>query len=197
MSSISVGVVVQLEETEGGYYKLVIRIQIPFDFKFLRFYIWNIKRLNINDEMLMVGENVKISYEKGKFLKLKSIERVSLDLCEICGAYSERNGVPIACDQCSDISKDCIKKRIDSDLKLIAKTEKQYTYSLGRRLTFVDKDNENYYFTIVYENEPMYPITDGLQLKKIYSVKGWEMCGSDDGYVIKVMDINQPNRRFE
>ena len=46
-----------------------------------------------------------------------------------------------------------------------------------------------YHFTIVYENEPMYPITDGLQLKQVYSVKGWEKCANDDGFVIKVMEI--------
>ena len=191
MSSVivSVGVIAQLEESEAGYHRLVIRTHSPFDFQFIRFQLWSTKRLNINGEKLSVGENVKICYEKAKFLKLKTIGRVALDICDICGAFSERNDEPVSCDQCSDISEDDVKKRINFDLKLIAKSEKEYAYSLGRRLTFVDNDSEEYYFTIVYENDPIYPKTENLHLKKIYLVNGWEKSKSDDGYVIKVMEI--------
>ena len=78
---------------------------------------------------------------------------------------------------------------VNTELILIGKTEKQYTYSLETRLTFADEDNEKYYFAIVYENEPIYLMINDLKLKQMYLVQGWVKSKSDDGYVMKVMDI--------
>ena len=105
MSCVSVGIVLQLELSEEGYHKLVIRTHTPFDFQFLRFYIWSKKRLNIGDERVKVGEYIKFGYEKGKFLKLKFMERVTLDVCEVCGAFYEGGHIDIPCKQCSDLSE--------------------------------------------------------------------------------------------
>ena len=209
MSSVSFGIIVQLEETDGGYYKLVIRTQTPFDFQYLRFCVWNKKSLNIDDKSVNVGECVKVSYEKAKFLKLKSMERVSFDNCEICGAFFERNDMDIQppdvalghwvsrlrqrknkhCQQCNNLSENDRRICVNTELKLIGKTVKQYTYSFGTRLTFVDEDNEKYYFAIVYENDPIYLMINDLKSKQMYLVQGWVKSKSDDGYVMKVMGI--------
>ena len=210
MSLVSFGIVLQLDECEAGYYKLVVRTETPFDFQYLRFCVWKQKSLNINGLRVTVGECVKVLYEKAKFLKLKAIERAFVDNCKICGAFFE-NDMNIQsptggsepglsrlrqrkykqCNQCSIIPENERKECVNRELKLIGKTTKQYTYSHGTSLTFVDKDSEKYYFTIVYENDPICSMISDLKAKHVYLVQGWVKTEIDDGYVMKLMNIKE------
>ena len=215
MSSVSFGKVVQLEQTDGGYHKFVIRTQTPFDFKYLRFCVWKTKILNIDGKRVEPGEDVKVVYEREKFLKLKSIERSSHLTCEFCEAFCEKDDIiesPVVgsgpwvsrlrqrtyrtCQQCNNIPENDRRASVHTALKLIGKSEKQYTYSHGIRLTFVDdtdEDNKEFYFVIVYENDPIYlEVKEYLKLKLNYLIHGWILSKNDDGCVMKVVEIDDP-----
>lgn len=143
-SVTSRGVVELIEKQEpSGYWRLIIRKIVPgcFDFSLLRFTVWNPKRLRIKrgGEMVVPGDMVVFRYQTIKrFKKLKKISIANqLVECKNCWALLASTQEKCVCDNNPDTDK-----KLNSKLKLIAKTEKEYLYSSGVSLTFVDDDQE-------------------------------------------------------
>ena len=197
-STTCLGVIVQLDLTDVGYYKLVVRTQTPFDFKYLRFNVWNTKSLTSDGERAKVGEYVKVVYETEIYKELKSLERVSLKSCENCGAFLERNNVrsrlrsmnTSVCKHCSNLSSENKMLRVDAELKLISKTEKMFKYSPGTCLLFVDEGNEKHYLTTVFKNDPIYLPVKDLIPKSNYTVQGWAAI-EKHRYFLKLMSVQR------
>lgn len=178
-STTSFAVIIQLDLTDTGYYKLAVRTQIPFDFRYLRFSVWDIKCLTIDNERATVGQHVKVVYETLAYKELKSLESASFISCENCSAFIENDKPRLrskrmennACKKCENLSTENV--RVDTDLKLLSKTEKRYKYSLGIRLLFINEVTENRYIAMLYENDPIYSLAKELTCKNNYTVQGW------------------------
>ena len=138
------GVVEQIEKQEpSGYWRLIIRTIVPgcFDFSLLRFTVWNPKRLRVRrgGEMVAPGDKVIFKYQTIKrFKKLKKISIANqLEECENCWTLLDvAQQEKCVCDNNNP------DKKLNTKLKLIAKSEKEYLYSSGVSLTFVDDDQE-------------------------------------------------------
>ena len=193
-TSESFAIVADLNETSGGYHVLTLRIHTPFDFRYIRFNLWNLARLKYNEseERAKVGDSVKVLYENGKFLNLKSVTKVSLKECDICGTFADllkRTTRSNTCMKCVYLPEDQKRIRVNSTVKLIAEKEKMYRYSLGISFVFVDDDR--CYFAIVYENDPLFLDVKDFVTKSNYIIQGWVLSENEDGYLIKLINFEK------
>ena len=173
---------------------LTLRIHTPFDFRYIRFNLWNLARLQYNEseERTKVGDSVKVLYENDKFPNLKSVTKVSLKECDICGIFADqlkRTTRSNKCMKCVYLPDDQKRIRVNSTAKLIAEREKMYRYSLG--ISFVFSDVDRCYFGKVFENDPLFLDAKDFVIKRNYTIQGWVLSENEDGYLIKLIKFKK------
>ena len=187
-------IVVDLSQRSEGYHVFTVRLHTAFDFQYLRFNLWNPARAKCSEskETIEIGDTVKVLYENGKYPNLKSLMKVELTKCNICGVFNDptkrktRNTVCIRCVYLPEVQK---RTYVNSAVQLIAKKEKMYRYSLGINCIFADANR--CYFTVIFENEPLFSNAKKFVLHSKYTIQGWVISENDDGFVIKLMSCNK------
>ena len=177
---IMFGQIYQIVKKPKGYTQLIIAEDTPYNRSFIKFNIWNVKRIAGLD----VGSSVKFFYNRGaKFPRLDSIEECVIDACFTCfNNYELQDAQRISCGDCHTVEK---KERVDTTLLLVSTSIKKYTYSKGISLSFVDAEDRQY-IACVFENNPMYTDLEALNENTDYKVTAWvteELEGGDKFFV--------------
>ena len=183
-------IVADWNQSSEGYYVFTVRLHTAFDFHYLRFNIWNAARVNYTEgeEAAKVGDAVKVLYENSKLLNLKSLTKVELTKCKICGVFADpfkRKTRTNICIRCAYLPEDLKRMFVKNTVQLIAKKEKIYRYSLGISLVF--SDSVRCYFAVVFKNEPLFSNREAYVLQNKYIIQGWVRSENEDGFVIKLM----------
>ena len=185
----SLGRIYHIRDSEKGYISLVIGINVPFKTLWKKFNIWNLKKLNNQfGDNFKDGDFVKFSYHvDGHFPKLDTMEAITLDSCFICHAYyREENAQRLSCGMCYGVEK---LGRVNDSLKLVCARVKQYEFSKGLTLTFLEELNDVLYIACVFEKNPLYNEVLKLKTENIYHVGGWETKRLDNGnFFIELVD---------
>ena len=181
-------------QSSEGYYVFTVRLHTAFDFHYLRFNLWNPARLKYSEtnEIAKVGDAVRVSYANDKFLNLKSLTKVELTKCDLCGVFndpSKRRTRSSTCIPCVYLPEEQQRTYVKSTVQLIAKKEKMYRYSRGMSFVFVDDDR--CYFAIVYDNDLIFSHGKDFVLHGKYAVQGWVISENEDGFVIKLMSCDK------
>ena len=182
-----------IEESDKAYTKLVLANHIPWKTRCLTFSVWNKTKLFHNNQALKLGDAVRVDYksQKNAFLKLISLEPAQVDTCSVCYSLYDmpRDGQRIDCGLCSIYDEDK-RGRISEELKLIANTEKECTFSKGQCLTFVNEETDNLYFAWSFVRKPYFKRLVALKTQMMYNVNGWIEKRTEDGdFVIKLTDV--------
>ena len=161
---------------------MVLANHIPWDTRYLTYYIWQKTKLRHGDELFKVGDDVVVEYRPGKFDRLISLELARLDVCPTCYALYELppDAQKMDCGFCSPFDIDR-RERAPTELKLIKKTYKQCTFSEGLCLSFVDDDTGIIYFAWAFEGKPHFKKFGELEPLRKYNICGWIMRTTDEG----------------
>ena len=187
----------RVSKNDKEYYLLIIRFNIPFKTKYLKFCVWNDNKLNYAnhvDARANEGDDVYVSYYyEGHFPILTSIHFIEGGLgdCPCCFAFYEQNysTQPRNCPDCQHISSKDRKERIDSKLQLIDKKMKYFKYSQGLCLKLFDETTGLNYSTTIFEKNPIFESVVKFELKKSYRVVGWKENGKfSDIDIVDVYD---------
>ena len=119
----------ELTPNEKGYVRLTVKIQIPYDTKYLKFNIW--KNQDLSE--FKVDDAVEVDYGKKRgFNVLNKIDKYGFQECFQCAAYiSYTNSQPVECEGCLTMVP---QERIDEKVNLTEFDSKQCKYGLGFRL---------------------------------------------------------------
>ena len=182
MSFFTFARITLIEESTKGYTKLILSNPVPWRTRYLTFNVWQKTKLYHEDEPFKVGDAVSVQYRPGKFGRLISMELARLDTCLVCYSLYELppNAQKIDCGLCSvfDIDR---RKRAPTELKLIAVTEKQCQYTLGRCLTFADETTDKLYFAWTYAGKLFFEEFATLEKLQNYNISGWIIRETDEG----------------
>ena len=181
-------------QSSEGYYVFTVRLHSAFDFQYLRFNLWNPARAKCSEskETIKVGDAVKVSYENGKYPNLKSLTKVELTKCNICGVFNDpskrktRSDTCIRCVYLPEVQK---RTYVNSIVQLIAKKEKMYRYSLGISCVFADANR--CYFAVMFENNPLFSNAKEFILCSKFTIQGWVLSENEDGFVLKLMSYEK------
>ena len=162
---------------DRGYYKLIVRQQIPFDFIYLNFWIW--------DPLNTLKEYVQVYYEReGDFNIFNSILPAVLHECQTCFSYLEEGDLcndETKCSKCIRISSENI--RVDNELELFDITQTQYT--CYERCIHLHLTNDDVHFrSVIREHDPLY-LKAAMLNGGTYHITGW--CS---GKNIKISNIS-------
>ena len=179
------GKILQINPNPKGYTQVVIIADTPYKREFLKFNIWSVKRIEGIEE----GSTVKFSYNKeGRFLKLREIELAVIGTCFTCYAmYELQDAQQLSCTECHTGEQ---RDRIAGTLKLTTSSVKQYTYSNGISLTFVDEEDTRF-ITCVFQNSPLFDNLLTLDTNAEYKVTAWKTTELDDGdgFFMDLIDV--------
>lgn len=182
MSLLILAKIALIEETNKGYTKLVLSNPVPWRTRYLTFNVWHKPKLYYGDEAFKVDDAVSVQYRPGKFDRLVSMELARVDTCVVCYSLYELppNAQKMDCGLCSvfDIER---RKRAPTELKLIAVTEKQCQYNLGRCLTFVDESTDNLYFAWSFAGKLFFEGFGALKKQENYNIHAWVERETDEG----------------
>ena len=171
-----------IQESNKGYTKMILANPIPWDTRYLTFYIWQKSKLRHEDEAFKVGDDVIVEYRPGKFDRLISLQPARLDVCPTCYALYELppDAQKIDCGLCSPFDLDR-RERAPEELKLIKKTYKQCAFSEGLCLSFVDDATGVIYFAWTFEGKPHFEKCGELETLRKYNICGWIIGTTDEG----------------
>lgn len=185
----SLGRIYQIYDTQKGYVALVIATNVPFKTFWKKFNIWNLDKLeNQFGDNFKDGDFVKFSYDvDAQFPKLETIELTSLDSCFICHAYyREENAQRLSCGMCYGAEK---LDRVNDSLKLVCAKLKQYEFSKGLSLTFLEELTDVLYIACIFANNPLYNEVLKLKTGSVYQVGGWKTRRLENGnFFIDLVD---------
>ena len=173
------------------YIILVIRYNIPFDTKYLKFCVWDESKLTHNGVQLKKDDTVIVNYHyDGCYTVLDEIEPQQYDVCFQCFMFHQQiDSQRFECEYCSSkFLTEPARKRLTLDLKVVEKTTKSFKYSLGLCLKFLDETTKTYYNATVFENSPLYDLVSKSALLKTYSVHAWKDFNSEYN-TIDIVDI--------
>lgn len=179
MGSISVrGRILTLFNHTKGYTVLHIQQNVPFKSKYLKFYLLDVSMLGDLKE----GDDVLVSYHyQGHMTALDTIERSVHVECHRCKTFIE---------EIKQMEFDCcekaVKRRyINKQLELVEKMVKNFKFSKGLCLKFVDGEGE--YRAIIFENSPLFTKLSDVEPLKSYTVAGWEESMYDNIDIVQMI----------
>ena len=187
----ALGEIVKAELMEKGYTKLVLLVNIPYKTIYLTFILWDQKKFLGGDDPLGVGDFVLAKYHyNGNFTQLDEMTKmISFDSCPICWSNLEAmDAQRIDCPGCSTIPEAESKGRVSERMKLISKTLKEYRYSAGYKIEFVD-ENQKGYVCVIFKNSPLFEKIDELSVSQSYDVIGWKNKGDFKCHPLDIVNI--------
>ena len=165
---------------QNGYFKLTIRNQIPFDFKYLNFRLWIPWTTPL--------DYVAVSYTiQGDFNILHSLNPAVVHECINCASYCDGDDImidKIGCKKCDNLSseKEHIRQQILNVLKIEATQYTVYEKCVSIQLS----NATSRYQSIIRESEPLYQNIANLKLGP-YQITGW----ANDRH-LKISEISVP-----
>ena len=150
----ALGEIVKAELMEKGYLKLVLLVNIPYKTVYLTFILWDQKKFLGGDDSLCIGDCVLAKYHyNANFTRLDEMNKVMrFDSCPICWCNLEAmDAQRIDCNGCSTISEAESKERVAERIRLTSKSLKEYRYSTGYKIEFVD-ENQKGYVCVIFKN---------------------------------------------
>lgn len=171
-SIIMLGKVYGLIPDPKGFIRFIIQCKLPYRSFFKKYTIWNLPRLQARLGELKEGTMVKFDEDaESRYPVLTSLELAALDTCFTCHSFYEVGDAQrLDCGQCREGEQ---RRRVDEPLKLVSTREKDYTYSRGVAMTFINDDETCTFSTCVFANNPLYQGLLLLTSGDSYLVKGW------------------------
>ena len=188
----ALGEIVKAELMEKGYTKLVLLVNIPYKTQYLTFALWNPKKFLGGDDSLKVGDCVLARYHyNGHFTHMDEMTKmIRFDSCPICWCNLEAmDAQRIECPECSTISEEERKERVSDKMTLVSKELKEYRYSSGYKLNFVDVSEQKGYVCIVFKSSPLFEKIDELKVSQTYHVVGWKNTGDFKCHPLDIVNI--------
>ena len=192
MSVTDIGTIKKLNQDEKGFYKLIISVNMPFYTKYLQFEVWGSELLQNSDgQKFELEDQVEVEYYfKRDSLGLISLTRAHIEYCPVCFNGLERIETQrMDCRGCSLVPYYEQRERINSEMVLVACTDKQYSHSTGYRLEFFEPCTDSSFISVVFPNKPLlYSMVPSLHVGKVYTVMGWK-----DKNIFDLLDIHESN----
>lgn len=192
MGVTDIGTIKQLNRDEKGCYKLIISVNMPFYTKYLQFDVWGSELLEKSEgQKFELEDQVEVEYYfKRDSLELTSLISTHIEYCPVCFNGLERIETQrMDCRGCSLVPCYEQRERVNSEMVLVACTDKEYRYSTGYRLEFFEPCTDSSFRSVVFPNKPLlYSTVPSLQVGKVYAVMGWK-----DKNVFDLLDIHEPN----
>ena len=186
----SLGEITKLQLVDRGYTKMILSVNIPFKTVNITFNVWNMRK--VCNEDMSVGDYVQADYHyKENFTELDKLTKMIIfDNCPICWCNLEAmDAQRIECPECSTITEAESKERVSDKMKLISKDLKQYQYSPGYKLKFVDESDQKEYVCMIFKNLPLFERIDELKVSQIYHVVGWKSKDDFKCYPLDIVNI--------
>ena len=185
----SLGKIIKMQPMDKGYIKMVLAINIPFKTIHLTFNVWNKQKLQYGNVELKNEDFVVVSYHyKEKYTQLDELIKIErIDNCPLCYCNLEpTDSQRFDCPGCATISDDDVKERVNDRMKLVSCSVKEYQYSPGYKLEFINEIDQSKFVGVVFKNSPMFDDLSLLRESETYHVVGWT---NKDNFKCHPLDI--------
>ena len=183
------GIISEIRPVVKGYTRLTIATNIPFKTRYLKFNVWESRLLKKPTmEPFKIGEEVQVDYHvKNNYPQLDSMISAAIDNCPVCYSSLEAiNAQRIECLGCSTIPEAEHSRRVNTQMKLVSYSLKEYQNSKGYRLELYSAAEDKTFTPVIFENNLLFSGISNLKVGEAYFVVGWEGA---NGYFFDVDDI--------
>ena len=187
----SLGKIYEISRSSKGYTKLVITVNIPFKTKYLKFCIWDDTQLVYKGVSFREDDEVRVDYYyQENFPRFSSMTPQPIDMCPICFCFHEEiDAQRMDCQYCSTYDTAQCKERVNQSLKLVSHSIKNYRYSRGQCMVFINDSTGEVFNCVVYESNPLFSKLGALELLNLYTVVGWKENPSFKCNTLDVIDV--------
>ena len=174
-------------KNDNIYILLVIKYNIPFKTKYIKFCIWDESKLLSDGVQLKENAQVYITYHYDQsYPLLDEIKPQEHDECFRCFTNLEQaDAQRMGCQFCGMMRYEDHRERLDLNLKLIEVNIQSFKYSLGVCLKFYDEGTKLYFNATIFENCPLYRFVKETRTLNYYRVIAWK----ENNSVYNTIDI--------